>query len=120
LQRINTSFSFDQFIYRKAYPYTLYEAYDSANQQVAVFIVPQEATKWVQEFPDYTVYKVVYDQTKMLSKEYFAGKKADESEVTATTTVPTTSTTATVPIQQEATTTTTANSSATRTKAGGK
>ena len=141
LQRIDTSFSFDQFIYRKAYPYTLYEAYDSKGQQAAVFVVPQEAVKWAQEFPDYTVYKVVYDQTKMLSKEYFAGKKADESEVTATTTVPTTSTTATVPIvstpttttanktattsstlQQEATTTTTttANSSATRTKAGGK
>jgi len=67
--------------------------------------VPQEAVKWAQEFPDYTVYKVVYDQTKMLSKEYFTGKKVDESEVTATTTVPTTSTTATVPIQQEATTT---------------
>jgi len=82
--------------------------------------MPQGAVKWPQEFPDYTVYKVVYDQTKMLSKEYFAGKKADESEVTATTTVPTTSTTATVPIQQEATTTTTttANSSATGTKAG--
>jgi len=75
LQRINTSFSFNQFIYRKAYPYTLYEAYDSKGQQAAVFVVPQEAVKWAQEFPDYTVYKVVYDQTKMLSKNILQVRK---------------------------------------------
>ena len=54
--------TFNEFIYNKGYPYTLYEAYDQNNNKVATFVVKDEAIKWQQLHNNFNLYAVVYDK----------------------------------------------------------